>query len=84
MGAAQNHASNMPAIETIPTDHTHSAEVARQSAGPRLTLEQYFTEPNNKEEPDCESLMLLCVVMHIAIIMPRVRMRSEVYGSVGF
>ncbi len=60
MGAAQNHASNMPAVEATPTDHTPSTEEARQSTGPKLTLEQYFTEPNNKEEPDCESTFVSC------------------------
>ncbi|XP_064392574.1 ankyrin repeat domain-containing protein 13B-like [Halichondria panicea] len=53
LGAAQTHASNLLAVEATPTDHTPSTEEARQSTGPRLTLEQYFTEPNNKEEPDC-------------------------------
>ncbi len=49
----------MPAIETAPTDHTPTAAAtaaveAQQKAGPQLTMEQYFTEPNNKDEIDCE------------------------------
>ena len=53
LGMAQNQASNTPAIEPPTSDSAHS-EVSK-TVGPRLTMEQYFTEPNNKEEPDSVS-----------------------------
>ena len=47
LGAAQDHASNTPTIETPPKTTPNSDTIK-----PVLKMEQYFTKPNNMEEYD--------------------------------
>jgi len=54
LGAAQNQASNMPSIES---PEAGSIEECPHVLGPRLTMEQYFTQPNNTTEPDGEVVL---------------------------
>ena len=61
LGAAHDHAqsNNLPAIEAPPTssqsksdDDGGGAEKGGASHKPRLSLEEYFTEPKDKTEYD--------------------------------
>ncbi len=60
LGAAHDHAqsNNLPAIEAPPTssqsksDNSGGAEEGGASNKPRLSLEEYFTEPKDKTEYD--------------------------------
>jgi hypothetical protein len=49
LGAAQDHAQSMPAIEAPPTV-TPLPDV--QDTGVRLTMQEYFTEPQDKSKYD--------------------------------
>lgn len=57
LGAAQDHASSTPAIEAAaPPPKVPAKSQSSPAVQPRLTMEQYFTKPNNKEEYDGEDV----------------------------
>lgn len=52
LGAAQDHSAGVPAIEAPPKPTTPTAEA--KPVPSHLTMEEYFTEPLNKENYDGE------------------------------
>ena len=55
LGAAQDHAASMPAaVEAPPTEPSSTQKEVSEStpALPKLTMEEYFTPPMNKEDHD--------------------------------